>query len=159
MGTAIARAINLIAAGLLAGNELGSLINVHPAFDELDLPVRVRAEAAITKRYGKVMPFLMSGALASFLPVLWFTRRQRPAPFFMSAGAMGCFAAMLATTLIGNVPINKALLDLDPGATTITAFESFRSRWTRLHVARNTLNILGLVLTIGAALCRSGSRN
>lgn len=89
MGIIIARAVNLIAVGLLAGNELGSLLNVHPAFDDLDLPTRVRAEQAITKRYGKAMPFFMSGTIASFLPVLWSTRRQRPAPVPPERGRHG----------------------------------------------------------------------
>jgi hypothetical protein len=59
-----------------SGNELGSLLHVHPAFDDLELPTRIQAEQAITERYGEVMPFFMSGAIASFLPVLWVTRRE-----------------------------------------------------------------------------------
>lgn len=158
MATIIARAVNLIAVGLLSGNELGSLLNVHPAFDDLDLPTRIEAEQAITSRYGKAMPFFMSGAIASFLPVLWLTRRQRPAPFLVSAGGMTCFVGMLAVTLIGNVPINKTLLGLDPATTPEPAFDDLRARWTRLHLVRNALNISGLALTVAAALYRPGSR-
>lgn len=162
MGTIIARAVNLITVGLLSGNEFGSLLNVHPAVDDLDLPTRIRAEQAITERYGKVMPFFMSAAIASFLPVLWMTRRARPArpaPSLLNAGSMACFVAMLATTLIGNVPINKALLALDPATTTESAFDDLRMRWRRLHLARNAFDILGLALTVAAAaLYRPGKQ-
>lgn len=158
MVSTIARTVNMIAVGLLAGNELGSLLNVHPAFDHLDLPTRVRAEQAITRRYGKAMPFFMTGTIASFLPVLWLTRRQRPAPFLLNAGAMGCFVAMLATTLARNVPINNHLLELDPITTTEPTFQDLRARWTRLHFLRNALNITGLLLTVTAALYRPGKR-
>lgn len=158
VGTIVARAVNLIAAGLLTGNELGSLLNVHPAFDDLDLPTRVRAKQAITKRYGRTMPFIMSGTIVSSLSVLWVTKQQRPAPLHLSAGGMGCFVAMLATTLAGNIPINTELLWLDAATTTQPAFDDPRSRWTRLHRIRNTLNITGLVLTVTAVFYCRGTR-
>lgn len=158
MATIISRAVNLIAAGLLAGNELGSLLNVHSAFDDLDVSTRIRAEQAITERYGPLMPFFMSGAIASFLPVLWWTFRARLFPFLLSAGGLVFFVVMLAVTLIGNVPINDDLIDLDPASSTETAFDDLRTRWTRLHVIRNALDIAGLLVTVAAALYRPGNQ-
>lgn len=154
LATRIARALNLIAVGLLSGNEFGSLLNVHPAFDDLDPPTRIRAEQAITRRYGKAMPFFMVGTIASYLPVLALDRRQRRAPFLPSAAGLACYLAMLAVPLIGNMPINKKLLALDPETTTDATFDELRTRWTRLHLIRNALNISGLVLTVTAVLER-----
>ena len=40
----LARCVNLVLAGLLAGNELGTKIAVYPSLEELPAPERVRAE-------------------------------------------------------------------------------------------------------------------
>ncbi len=156
MGIIIARAVNLIAVGLLAGNEFGSLLNVHPAFDDLALPTRVRAEQAIMKRYGKAMPFFMSGTIASFLPVL--DEATASSPRSSSARAAWAFIAMLVTTLAGNVLINNELLRLDAATMTEPAFDDMRSRWTRLHRIRNAMNITGLLLRVAALFYCPGTR-
>lgn len=87
--------INLTAVGLRSGNESGTLLNVHPAFDDLDLQTRIRAEQAIT----------------------------------------------------------KSLLQLDPDTATDATLD-LRTRWTRLRLIRNALNISGLALTVAATLHR-----
>lgn len=65
---------------------------------------------------------------------------------------------MLVTTLAGNVPINNELLRLDAATTTEPAFDDMRSRWTRLHLIRNALNITGLLQTVAAVFYRPGTR-
>ncbi len=59
------RSVNLLLAGMLAGNEFGTWAAVHPAMEELSPPERLRAEQALTRRYGAIMPAWMSSALAS----------------------------------------------------------------------------------------------
>jgi len=77
------RFVNLLLAGTLTGNEFGTLAAVHPALEELDPAERMRAEQAVTRRFGGIMPlwmgstvvstalaalaFLVSGALAEVL--------------------------------------------------------------------------------------------
>jgi len=57
-GVAVA---NLVLAGVLTGNELGGWAAVHPALDGLPGRTRLPAEQAVYRRYGKIMPFLITG--------------------------------------------------------------------------------------------------
>lgn len=103
--------VNLFLAGALVGNEVGTWVAVHPALGRLSGSEGIRAEKEITVRYGRIMPFWMSATIVSCLPVLAAGgRRGRSSTF----AGMLCFAAMLAVTLLGNVPINERILDLDP---------------------------------------------
>ncbi len=143
-----ARVLNVLAAGVLTGNELGSKLTAHPALGALPPKAHIAAEQALTRRYGQVMPFAMSGTLASFLPVLAMdpppgSRRSR-----LTVAAMGCYAAMLGLTLTRNLPINAQLLALEPETTAYAEFEDLRTRWERLHTIRNVLNVTGFALTV-----------
>ena len=46
----IPRLVNLLLAGLLAGNEYGTWTAVHPALSELSARERIRAEQEVTHR-------------------------------------------------------------------------------------------------------------
>ncbi len=59
---------------------------------------------------------------------------------------------MLAITLIGNIPLNKALLSLQDEPAGHARLAELRDRWDRLHTARNVLNLTGLGLTAAATL-------
>ena len=151
VGTA-ARLVNLVAAGLLTGNELGSKLAAHPALGTLPPRAQVEAEQALTRRYGQIMPAFMTGTLASFLPVLALEPPGASRRGALTLAGLGCYAAMLGVTLTQNVPINERLLALDPQAASYEEFRELRARWERLHTARNALNLTGLTLTALAAL-------
>ena len=53
----VARFVNLILAGLLAGNEFGTWAAVHPALGRLSTRERIRAEQEVTRRFAAIMPF------------------------------------------------------------------------------------------------------
>jgi uncharacterized membrane protein len=89
-----ARFVNLVLAGLLAGNEFGTKAAVHPALERLRPPERVRAEQEVTRRYAAIMPFWMSSVIVSCLPVLAFSRKT--SAFLPTLVATACFVAMLA---------------------------------------------------------------
>ncbi len=152
MALTIARFVNLVLAGMLTGNEFGSWITVHPALDSLSLPAHVRAEQAITHRYGRIMPVFMSATIASFLPVLALSPDWRSTSFRLRVAGLLCYGVMLVITLLGNVPLNTRLLALSPDTPSPDEFLAVRARWTRLHTARNLLNITGLACTVGATL-------
>lgn len=154
MALRIARVVNLVLAGMLTGNEFGSRVTAHPALHDLPLDAHIRAEQALTRRYGRIMPAFMSSTIASFVPVLLLVRDRRSAAFRLTATGTLCYAAMLAITLTRNVPINNRLLALDPEATPREEFAALTDRWTRLHTVRNALNATGLTLTVAAALSR-----
>ncbi len=138
----IARFVNLLLAGLLAGNEFGTWAAVHPALGELSARERIRAEQEVTRRYAKIMPFWMSSVITSCLQVLALTRDRRT--FFFTLASTVCFVAMLISTLLGNVPINNRVLELSPGNDS-EEFLRLRERWDRLHAFRVLLNVAGLV--------------
>src|SRR3712207_4089867 len=100
------------------------------------------------------MPVFMTATVASFLPVLARTRDRGSASFRFTLAGMLCYVAMLAITLAGNVPINRRLLELSPATTPREEFLALRTRWSRLHAARNLLNLTGLILAALGALSR-----
>ncbi len=155
MALKAARFVNLFLAGALTGNEFGSWAALHPALRELPHQAHVRSEQAVTRRYGKMMPALMTGAFVSFVPVLSLIPGRRSLSFLFSFAGMLCYASMLTITLTGNIPINRRTLELDPGTTTREEFLELRARWERLHTARNALNFAGFGLAILGVLVSS----
>ncbi len=147
-----ARLANLVLAGVLTGNEVGSKLTAHAALGALAPQAHVEAEQALTRRYGRVMPVAMTATLGSFVPVIALERRRTSRRALLTLAGFGCYAAMLAVTLTRNVPINTRLLELDATADAYGEFGLLRARWERLHTARNALDLAGFTLTALAAL-------
>jgi hypothetical protein len=100
--------VNLVPAGTLTGNEFGTLATVHPALEALGPAERMRAEQEVTRRFGAIMPFWMgSSVVSSVLAAL--SSRGKPG-FWRTLLATACFVGMLASTRLGNVPINDRVL-------------------------------------------------
>lgn len=113
MALKAARFATLFLVGVLTGNEFGSWTALHPALRELPHQAHVRSEQAVTRRFGKMMPALMMGALVSFVPVLSLVSDRRSSSFLLGLAGMLCYATMLAITLTGSVPINRRTLQLE----------------------------------------------
>jgi hypothetical protein len=144
----VARFVNLVLAGLLAGNELGTKVAVHPALERLGTPERIRAEQEVTRRYGAIMPLWMSSVVVSCGAVAALSRGTWA--FLPTLLGAACFSGMLASTLTGNVPINDRVLELSPEADG-EEFVGLRARWDRLHPLRVALVITGFApLCVGA---------
>jgi hypothetical protein len=144
----VVRFVNLVLAGLLVGNEVGTKVAVHPALEGLSTPERIRAEQEVTRRYGEIMPLWMLSVIVSCLPVVALSRGTHA--FLPTAAGTACFVGMLVSTLIGNVPINNRVLELSP-ETDGEEFVELRERWDRLHSLRVALNAAGLgFLCVGA---------
>ena len=154
MGFRIARFVNLLLAALLAGNEFGTLVAVHPALGKLGTPQRIRAEQEVTRRYARIMPFWMLSVITSCLSVLALGRRSDA---FLTLAGTACFVAMLISTLVGNVPINNRVLELSPEDDS-EEFLHLRERWDRLHAFRVLMNVAGLGLLYLGALGERNSR-
>jgi hypothetical protein len=73
----VVRFVNLVLAGLLVGNEVGTKVAVHPALEGLSTPERIRAEQEVTRRYGEIMPLWMLSVIVSCLPVVALSRGTR----------------------------------------------------------------------------------
>jgi uncharacterized membrane protein len=157
MAVKAARFVNLVLAGVLTGNEFGGWVGTHPALRALPLDTHVRAEQAVTRRFGAIMPFLMTAAIASCLPVLSLTRDKRSAAYRCTLAGMLCYVSMLGVTFAGNMPINRRTLrlaaDVDPAA-----WLALRARWDRWHAVRNALNLAGFGFLVAGALPPSDTR-
>jgi hypothetical protein len=62
-----------------------------------------------------------------------------------------CFAGMLTSTRLGNVPINDRVIELDPEKDQ-QEFAELRGRWNRLHALRVALDVAGLTFLVSGAL-------
>ncbi len=157
MALKIARLVNLILAGMLTGNEFGGRVAAHPALSNLPVRAHIQAEQAVYRRYGAIMPFFMTSTIVSAILVLSLIRDRKSAAFRFTFAGMVCFAAMLLVTLIGNVPINRRLLELPPQEESYEEFLELRRRWDRLHAVRNLLNIAELSFSCLGALSQTES--
>jgi uncharacterized membrane protein len=157
MALKAAQFVNLLLTGVLTGNEFGSWAGLHPALRELPHQAHVRSEQAITRRYGNMMPALMTGVLISFVPVLSLVSDRRSLSFLFDLAGMLCYVTMLMITLAGNIPINRRTLELDPDTTSREEFLELRARWDRLHTTRNVMNLTGFGLVILGVLTSSQS--
>ena len=146
------RFLNLLLAGLLTGNEFGGFVGFHPALYELPTEAHVRAERAITSRFGKLMPPFMTAAIVSFVPILSLVRDRRSPSFVFTLLGMLCYVTMLAVTFAGNMPVNRRMLEMDPGTVSGEELVGLRRRWDRFHAVRNVLNFLGFTSALLGAL-------
>ena len=142
------RFANVVLAGMLAGNEFGTWVAVHPSLAKLGPPERIRAEQELTRRFGAIMPLWMGSTVVScFLALL----SSRGSGFLSTLLGTACLAGMLASTRIGNVPINEHVLEIDPKQDQ-EEFAELRKRWDRLHTLRVVLNLAGLGFLVTGAL-------
>ena len=158
MALKTARLLNLVLAGALTGNELGSFAAVHPALGNLPPTEHMRAEQEVYRRYGKIMPFYMAATVVSAVPAMAAIPDRGSPAFRLTLSGAACFAAMLAVTLAGNVRINGRILGLPAREESYGEFLELRRRWDQLHAARNILNVAGFALSCLGALSRSGSQ-
>ncbi len=143
---------NLAVAGVLAGNEFATWAVVHRAVAERPVPEQIAMEQAITRRYLPIMPLLMTGAVASGIPVVAAARgSEDPAAIRLTLAGTGCIGVILALTLAGNMPVNLATLRATPDTDPDT-WRRLRRRWNRLHSARVALDVTGFVLLLAGAL-------
>ncbi len=154
MAVKVARFVNLVLAGVLTGNEFGGWAGTHPALRTLPPAAHVRAEQAVTRRFGAIMPFLMTATIVSCAPVLALAGDRRSAGYRCTLAGMLCYLAMLGVTFAGNMPINRRTLELSADVEP-SAWLALRARWDRWHALRNALNLAGLGLLVAGALASS----
>src|ERR671916_1769243 len=143
------RFVNLVLAGMLAGNEFGTWAAVHPSLEKLSPPERIRAEQEVTWRFAAIMPAWMGSTVVSCVLALLFSRGLTGSRSTLLGAA--CFVGMLASTRIGNVPINNRVLEMDPEKDQ-EEFTQLRKRWDWLHTLRVALNVTGLGFLVACAL-------
>ena len=148
MGKAV-QFTGLTMTGLLAGNELGTLIGSHPALRALPLPAEIQTEQVLTTHLGKVMPPYMVGTMAAAVAAA-VDRRGTPG-FPLAVSGAGATVLMLAITLIGNLPLNARTVRY-PADGDAPGWVAIRRRWERLHTVRVVLDLAAFGAMIAAAL-------
>jgi anthrone oxygenase-like protein len=141
---------NLLLAALLAGAVFGAWLMMQPG--GLDAATYVMQHQNGVRTLNGVMPPL--GALTIFVTLLaaLFARDDRTHLMLLIAAAM-CFLAAGLITRFCNQPINAVIMtwsvDSPPATWTL-----LRDEWWRWHVIRLVFSLVGLCLTIAAALRR-----
>ncbi len=134
--------LGLLPVGSLLGNELATLL-IHRSLFALDLDEHLAAEQAIHRVLGRVMPPYMVVAILGAV-VLTIAADDRAATL-LAGSAAACLLAMLAVTLLGNVPINNETVTQRRDAD-LHQWRARRGRWNRFHQGRVALDALALVL-------------
>jgi len=143
--------VGVLLTGLLAGNELATLIAFHPALRRIPLRARVEAERALTRRLGAIMPVYMTVALlAAVAAAVALTGDDG---FGLALAAALALGAMLAITLTRNVPLNKRTIAFRPDGDA-RAWEAIRRPWERLHAFRVVLDLAAFVCLVAALAAR-----
>jgi Domain of unknown function (DUF1772) len=145
-----AQLANLVVAATLTGNEFCTWAFVHRATKRLPMEHELAVEKRLTQLFIAPMAAWMSATVGTGI---WAASGSGPrARPYLWAGT-GAYAAMVAVTLLGNMPLNAATLrattSMDDALWTET-----RRRWDRFHTARNILNGAGLTL-LGVAAART----
>lgn len=139
----------LSSSGLLAGNELATLIGLHPALRALPLDRQIEAEQALTGQLAKIMPVYTSATLVAVGAAALDRVGQRGfAPTLAGAAAI---VTMLAVTGLGNIPLNKATMSYPIGGDA-AGWVAIRRRWERLHRIR-------VILDVGAFACLAAAQD
>jgi uncharacterized membrane protein len=136
-----------LVSGLLAGNELATLIAFHPALRQLPVGAQIEAERVLTAILGRIMPVYMTVALAAAIAAA-IAAAGRPAFGFALTAAVA-LGAMLAITLTQNLPLNKRTVEF-PRDGDADAWSEIRRRWERLHMVRVTLDIAAFTCLVAA---------
>ncbi len=141
--------IAVLLAGVLTGSELTSWGIVHPVLWKLDYPAQTRAEKLMYRRFASVDPFLMTGTvIAGFVAA----GGMAGTPAKLAFAAAISYAAMLAITLLGNMPINLRIFRWDENGGDPAEWRRLRRRWDTIHTVRVVLDCAGSVLITLAAL-------
>ena len=135
--------LSVLLSGLLAGNELATLSAFHPALRRISLRSQVEAERALTRRLGAIMPVDMTAALAAASAAALGLAGD--AEFGFALAAAVALGAMLAITLLRNVPLNRRTVEFPPEGDE-RSWDEIRRPWERLHTIR-------VVLDVGAFAC------
>ncbi len=117
--------LSVLLSGLLAGNELATLVAFHPALRALPLRSQIEAEQSLTRRLGGIMPGYMTATLiAAIAGAIGLVGEPG---LGLALAAAVALAVMLAITLTRSVPLNKRTVDFPPDGDERTWSELRRS--------------------------------
>jgi Domain of unknown function (DUF1772) len=143
--------LNIVFAGLLAGEEFLVCYGLRAPLGSLEGEVQIPTRQALIRRMRILVPMIFFAALASGVAVAMLGGTGLA--FDLRCGAVGLLAVFILLTLTSTVPINKALLAWDAAAPPAD-WRALIARWERLDVARAWLALGAFALFLGASQLR-----
>lgn len=147
----IAHLVNLILVAVFVGTEFAVSFFVHPVLRSLQQSVHIASVQVLGRILGKVMPIWMPLIIVSALLVLYFIGDTDSSAFWLTVAGTLCIVLMSAVSLLGNVPINKQVIEWNPQSPPDNWWE-LRNRWDSLHRVRVALDIAALIFLLLGAL-------
>lgn len=145
------RLIYLVLFSLLTGFMAVVQWSLVPAQNRLPATAYAVLKQGMNQILETLTPALMIGALASGLVVLVLAWRAASPTRWLQALALAGLAAMVASTLIINAPINHAI-DAWNAAQPPADWQALRDRWEFGHMLRSYVGLLSLTAALAAAL-------
>jgi hypothetical protein len=133
----------LVTGGTAAGVLFSVALSVVPAFVALAPDRYVEMHKLIGRRYDRVMPPMVAIAVAADVVLAVSTGSAASRVLFAFAALLG--AGVMAVSQFGNVPINRQVKNLAPGAVP-AGWQDPRSRWRALNLTRTSFAVLGLAV-------------
>ena len=143
--------VNLLCAGLLAGEEFVVRYGIRGPVASIDPQPQVQLRQALIRRLRVLVPTIFSMALISGIAVT-LLERLRPALEFRCAGLLALIV-FISITLAGTVPINQAILTWK-AAELPEGWRAMINRWERLDTARTWAAAAAFGLFLVAAALR-----
>lgn len=142
-----AHLINLVLVSVFVGTEFAISFFVHPVLRRLPQSVHLASVQVLGRILGKVMPIWIPLIIVSVLPVLYFIGDTSSNAFWLTVAGTLCIVLMLAVSLLGNVPINKQVIEWNPQSPPDN-WLVLRNRWDNLHRVRVALNIAAIIFLL-----------
>lgn len=139
----------LLLSGWLAGAESASWALVQPVVARLDATAQIRMQQGMLRTFGRVMPILLP--LASVLILVTTVVAPNGAPRLLWLVAAAAAVALIAFTLLINVPINKRTLTWDANHPP-SDWRADRHRW---HIYQGVRALLLLAWFVCAVVALS----
>ena len=147
-----------IGCGLLAGLYFAFSTFIMTALGSIEQAQGISAMNSINSTILRslFMPFFYGTTMASVaLLVVAFIRRNEPCLIAMIAGGLIYFAGMFLCTVFFNVPLNKALANVDPASgSAAPVWARYLKRWTLWNHLRTISSTTASALYIAAIAAR-----
>jgi uncharacterized membrane protein len=152
---AVLGAVNLLLAGILAGEEFTIRYGVRGPLGSLDAKPHIEFRQALILRLRMIVPVVFAGTLLSGVGVTLLDLFDLD--FGFRCAALLALLTFISVTLVGTVPINSAALDWDPDAPPAD-WRAVVARWERLDTVRCWAALTAFALFLVAMALEASER-
>lgn len=142
--------LEIIAAlvlGLMCGSELNVAAFAHPILNHQPLAVHIPMRSSLATKFGRVMPFWMTGSTLLNLLLLFHFEHLNPSAWRLAAIAFVIQAVAVVFSLVGPVPINNRIAKWTPDALP-SDWRNQEQRWDIYHWVRTCLLVVAFAILV-----------